>query len=977
MLAFKEIEDNILRYRFNPAAIQQAILRGLTEVNNGEQIYLNATSPALQVMGAAVCTASALFTEHAAENRRRYPLLAQTQEDIYLHMSDDDYLNRFASPAKANFTLRFRKSELINNMVKEPETGYGKLTIPRNSYFKVSDYVFGMQYPIDIRQASHEGLQITYNNDKLSPLQSLESNSIEYDTQSDGVEDWIVFSIEVQQFKIKQQHAPISKSSALSLAMEITDQFYYARVFHKNPSTLVWDELTTTHAANVYDATQPTAVLHVADKVLTVKIPQIYVNNGLLSSNIRVDMYETMGSISVPLADYPGKVTQITWFTTDKTEERNPYSASLSKMNVGAYSTDVVIGGTNEMPFETLRSNVINNAAGPIPQATTEAQLKVKLANAGYDIVKHIDTVTDRVYLATRDMPAPSLVTGTTATSTGRKLLTAAAASIETLLVSTESLAAMPTVVDNGNSITITPNTLYRLVDGVVQVMQQSEVDRLKALPADQQALEVTNGGYLYTPFHYVLDNSTRIFEIRPYYLDKPNASAKVFIKQNDTTLLLTGTASYAIKRTDTGYSLRVVTRSNDAYKAIPDNQVFAQLAFIPKGERERAYINGVFVGVTAKGERVFDFDLSTNYNITSDNLLQLTKFTMFNTESRLTNTPLVGTFDIIYSTSSVQPANWLANDVDKVLGRHLLPLQIAGINHEQVKLNFGTALSRLWSRARTIADSMTYQTYSEDKQAFYQEDVYQFDADGLRLTVVDGELKYTKLHLKGDPILDSEGNITYEYRKGDLKRDIDGKPIPTNIRSLKHQIDLMLLEGAYWFATDETTTNYRKTLTDVVVGWVSSDLESFRGGLLDQTRIYFYPKTTSGVVNVYVWDDVPKTISAGQSLNVTLSVSKAVMDNTSLKERLEAVTISVLSTMLQSKTVSRSKIVKALQESYGDDVIDVEVTGLGGDFDFSVISMANDTDRLSIRKRLVALADGKMAVEEDVNTAFVLHTGT
>ena len=971
-LASKLLIDNISNFRFNPAGIQRTVLQALTEINNGEQQIFDATSPFVQALSAGAYETAAFMQQHEAESRRRYPTLSQTQEDLYLHMSDEDYINRFSIPATAKFSLRFNKSELLNAMQYEEETGYMKLVIPRNTYFTADVYTFSLQYPIEIRQLSHGGLQITYDNDQLSPLQVLESNTIEYEIVEDSqYEQYVKFDVPTIQFAITQRTAQISKAKDLIMTMEIADQFYYARAYHKNTRTGKWDEILTTHAENVYDIKKPTAVLRVLNGFLTVRIPQIYVTTGQLSSSIRVDLYQTKGEINLPLMDYRGDAVSITWKTFDSTEAGSRFSSALPNMNVAVYSDETVIGGKNEMPFETLRTNVINNAAGPIRQAITPAQLETQIRNAGYDVVKNIDNVTNRVMLATREMPSPELVKATNTTSTANKLLTAAAASIETLTISTEALASLSTVVDNGESFTITPNTLYQIVEGVTNPVLESEVARLLALPPDKRAQEVTNGNYLYTPFHYVVDTSNHALEIRPYYLDDPVAESKVFVKQNDTTMMLVGTSKYALLRKASGYVLRVVTRSDETYKFIPDNQVFAQLAYVPFGERDRAYLNGVLVGKTAADERVFDFDLSTNFNVDANNMLELTKFTMYNAEPRITKSNLLNSFDIVYSTSAVLSGRWSPNQVDNYLGRHLLPNQIAGINHERIKLKFGEVLDMLWTRARTVVSSIVYEKWDEDQQAFYEYDVYEYGADGTKLSIIDGKLDYTILHHKGDPILDGEGNITYAHRKGDLKRDSSNELVQANPRGLLRQIDLMLLEGVYWFATDTTTSSYRTALTNALVKWVTNDLNTFKGVLADKTRIYFYPKTTSGMVGVYILDEARTNIPAGQAFTVTLGVSKQVHDNINLKGQIEETTVAVLSEALKQKTVSMSSIIDSLREAYGSDVTDIQITGLGGVENYSVITVAEDTDRLSIRKRLVALADGTLAAEEDISVLF------
>lgn len=968
------LKNNVLQYRFNPAAIVRSGLKVLTAINNGQAIAVDPTNPYIQAIEMAAVETSAFMSELEAESRRRYPIMAQTQEDLYLHMSNKDYINRFSTPAKATFYFRFFKEQLLSAMVLDPDTGYMKLTIPRNSYVTILGTVFSLQYPIDIVQLTHGGLQVTYNTTTPSPLQTLETNQIEYEPLTSVEGDWIEFPVVMTQFSVLQKTGNISLATDLTIKQSFEDQFYYARVYSQNPDS-TWTEIVTTHADGIYDITQPTAVLRVVDKQLIVKIPQIYINSGQLASKIRVDLYQSKGAISMPLGEYNTNMFSVTWKTYDSNELKNPYSAPLPNLSMRCYSPEIVVGGQDELPFEMLRKNVILNSTGPMDSWITPAQIENALVNQGYDVVKDVDNVTNRVFLATRPMPTPTLVSGATAASSGNTLLTAAAASIETLSVSTESLSHLATVVNNGLSITITPDTLYQIVDGITQPVPQSEVDRLLALPSDKRALEVTQGSYLYTPFHYVLDANNNAFEIRPYYLDNPIADTKVFVAQNDTTLMQVGTNTYGLVRTKTGYLLQIVTSSDASFKDLLDNQVFVQLAFVPVGERDRAYINGVLVGKTAAGERIYNFDLSTTYNINSNDEMEFTKFTMYNVEPRIVESPLDQKFDIIYSTSAVMSSFWRSSVVDTILGRHLLPQQISGINHEQVRLEFGSALSRLWTRTRTVVGSTPYKTWEVDVPALYEEDVYLRDSNGSAVTIVNGEPTMTILHHAGDPMLDPKtGDPMYRHRRGDIFYDANGNPVATNPRGLIRQMELLLIEGVYWFATDQTTSNYRTALTRTLVSWLTNDLNLFTGNLLDQTRIYFYPKTTSGVVPVYVGDNVRKSILAGQAFNVTLSVPKLVYDNSNLRERLEISTISVISTMLKEKTVSVSQMIESLRQAYGTDVIDVQLSGLGGDANYSVVTMADDTDRLSIRKRLIALADNTLVAEEDVTIAFVLH---
>ena len=60
--------------------------------------------------------------------------------------------------------------------------------------------------------------------------------------------------------------------------------------------------------------------------------------------------------------------------------------------------------------------------------------------------------------------------------------------------------------------------------------------------------------------------------------------------------------------------------------------------------------------------------------------------------------------------------------------------------------------------------------------------------------------------------------------------------------------------------------------------------------------------------------------------------------------------------------------------EIYGNDAISVTVDGLGGSSNIQTVTMLNENERCSIRKKLVSLPNNVLIVEEDVNISFILH---
>lgn len=960
-----QLLNQVLAFQYNPSLIQRAVLQTLTDVTNGTIEVVDPTNPFVFCLESSAVLTSAFLSKNETNTRRQYPYSAQTPEDLYVHMSDIDYLNRFAVPSSTRFSILLPEEEVLLKMVTDPSTGIRKLVIPRNAYFTVGDIDFSIQYPIEIRQLAHGGLQVVYDATISSPLQALVTNVIYSEIRQDasGVR-WIYFEFDTQQFNILSQTGTLNAATDYSVNVVLSDQYYYTRVYVESVSK-GWTEIKTTHTDQIYDPATPTAVLKVVNNQVTVSIPQLYTSTGLLNMSVRIDVYQTRGPLSLIMYSYPYSAFTATWRAIDIADQ-TVYTAPLKTFRtIIPYSDQVVSGGSNAVAFETLRLQVINNTLGTQSLPITNVQIASALAPLGYDVVKNIDSITNRVFLATKAMPIPI----------NSKLITAAASSIETVSLTVTNAVLLTSIRDNGTSITITPDTLLTNTNGVVSLVPSAQVARLLSLDVTNRALVVTNGNYLYTPFHYVVDMASNELQVRPYYLDSPVIETKLFIAENDTTLLQVSTGSFSITRDATGYVLTIVTNSSAEYRSLPDNECFAQLAYVPAGEKDRAYLNGTQQGLSTTNERIYTFNLSTNFDVDANDNLQLQQFLLYTTEPRLTGANLLTDFDVLYSTSAALGSQHAVNTVDAYVGRFLLPVQIAGITHETLRVRFGYALTNLWARARSVVSSVPYKKWTVNVPRTYPTDVYLRDSNNSAITIdATGHPHSTLLHRAGDPVLDALGQPSYQYQIGDVMLDGSNMPIPTDVRSLLRQIDLMLIEGVYRFATDLAAVNYRETLTQTVVSQLMNDFTTINSDVLEQSRVYFYPKTTLGTFDVMVANGLIQSISAGQAFVVTLYVSALVYANIDLRLSLNKATTVVIAGQLTESVVSVDSISAALRTQYGLDVISVQISGLGGSLALPTFTILNDGHRCSIAKRLVALADQSLIVEEDITVNYVLH---
>lgn len=965
MTTTQDWKDRVGQFRYNPAAIQRISLSVLEETSNGQYNVIDPNNPFVFLLEASAVNSAAAMQENAANTRKQYASMAMTEDELYLHMSDSDYAGRFASPSRASITFLFEKSELINRVVPVGDGMIKKMTIPRHTQIEVAGVPFTMQYPIDIRLMAHGGFQVVYDVDRPSPLETLASNMVAWEMVNLNGMEFLRLDVPMSQFKIATSYVSVSRASAVNQSFAFEDKFYYARVFNSKADGS-WQEIRTTHTDQVFDPTKPTALLRVTDGKLNVSLPQIYLTVGLVTTDLRVDIYTTKGQMEMVLDNYQANAFKATWLDLEKDDGGKFINPVTAFTTMTIFSGSKVTGGADALTFEQLRERVMDNATGVPDLPITNVQLDTRLQDLGYDLVKDVDNVTNRQFMATRQLPRPA----------DNSVVSGAGATVQTLTASMVELGELTTVKDNGNRITILPTTLYQSLNGLLRIVPQASVAALMALPIDVRSRRINDENYLYTPFHYVLDKNDDQFDLRTYYLDSPAVEAKSYVQENDTTGIAVATADYSIERIPAGYKLQLLTVSSDAWKAVPDARAFCQLSYRPAGEKDRAYLNGVLIG-EIEDERVYEFILGTDFDIDSLNNIALNTFQMYANPADKHATALVSDFDVVYAAADLTISGLKPSTIDNEFSLMGLPDTTVGISRERLNIRLGDVLNNLWRAARSVVSSEDYERYTADVPALYEQTVFERDSSGNIVFTIepDDSITYHVLHEVGDPVLDEWDNPVIKHQVGDIKLDPDGQPIVKNSRTLLRQLDLFLLDGAYWFATEASAKSYRDSLPATVVDWVNGDLGQVSQYLLEQTNLYFYPKSTLGQIPAIIGEDQRTTLPAAQSFKVEYYLRGVQYRDAALRSALQRMATETINEALQQPTVTMSEITSRLTARAGTDIIGVQVWGLGGSLDLSAVSLEDDSARLSIKKVAVPLADGTIGVQDDVGVTFIQHT--
>lgn len=965
-LTIEEMKEQIDLVRFNPSAICQVALDVLEEVNTGTRLIVDPTNPFMFLLEASAVNASAAMSCFADYSRKQYGVMAQDEDEIYMHMSDKDFLDRFGKPSTTEITLLLSLEEVKAKALQTELSNMKKLVIPRHTSFTVAGYSFMMQYPIELRVMSHGGLNVLHDVTRKSPFMNLETNVVDYEIVNIDGTVFICLQIPVLQLQSEIYYPKVSMGTLTEATYAFAGQFYYARVY-RSLEDGSWEEMKTTHSEQVFDITTPTAVLRVYEGQVRVSVPLVYQANGLVTRELRVEIYSTQGEINLILNNYPPSAYGATWLDYDNDDD-GFYSAPLKAFNaISVYSEATVSGGQNAMSFDEVRERLISTALGDQQLPITSVQLGTRLKDAGFSAVVNTDYVTQRQILATRTLPTP----------TDRSIYTGMASTIGMLQCAADEIRDLFGVRDNTKRLTLTPKVLYQNNDSLLSIMPESAIQNLEALRnTDLFTQEVSGKHYLWSPFYYVWELSGNYFNTRAYHLDSPEITSKAFVEENPTLGMTVATDSYAIEKVADGYRVVITTRSGPIYKGLDLEQRHVILSFEAPEENGRASLEGTLLYINEDtGEAAYEFLVQTNYDIDEADHLIVTNFTIFGTVQPC-SINLKDKFTLVYGVSNYQTQDMQFTDIDKLTDMTLVPATHYAIIQEELNFVLGYALDRLWTNSRSVVGSEGYLTYETDVPAVYESTQYRRDptTGSYVIRMIDGQPDFEILHNIGDPVL-INGVPQYKHFKGDVVLDSDDQPIVASPRKVVRQVDLFLVDGLYYFADDDTTQAYTRSIPNTVVGWLENDIAMASKKMLELTDLYFYPQRTTGYVDALVMEGFEVRLEVEQALHIELYMTKSGYEDLPLRSSLEANILEILADEFTRDTVRCIDIENRVIESAKDQVITAVVSGLGGNNNYRVVTLTDQSARFGIRKKLQALADGTYSVVDDVTITFLRHT--
>jgi hypothetical protein len=183
-----------------------------------------------------------------------------------------------------------------------------------------------------------------------------------------------------------------------------------------------------------------------------------------------------------------------------------------------------------------------------------------------------------------------------------------------------------------------------------------------------------------------------------------------------------------------------------------------------------------------------------------------------------------------------------------------------------------------------------------------------------------------------------------------------------------------VLLDAKYYFSTHDKTVEYREGVKDEIDGALDL-IETFAPELLERTNLYYHPKITDGNLMVLVDGNEQISIPAGQSLEITYTVDERVSENSFIVDKIKKTTVSLIVDFIASRvTISKADLITELKKSMNEWVFGINIDGwLNNQYD--TVTVLDNSNRLTLPKRLAATTNLELMVEDDIRILFVTHS--
>lgn len=943
-MSIQDLKKRFVAAQANPSIFKNIALEYFEDTTRGGNELLDPSNPVLFTLETACAAASAAIDKTEVNSRSLYKTLATSYDDIYKHMSGEDYKDRFSSPSSMRVRLALPLTDILNSAVPVPGTDTRKITIGADTEYVVSGVSFYQQYPIDIIINSKNNIQVRYDTLHKNNIKDSRDLDIKWlDDFSDG-RKILLLVFTVDQLKLVTLEDQLVKSSGYNKSILLDDSFYYAEAFYKKGTD--WLPIETTHSGQVYDSTRPTMILTVGEDNLKMRIPEIYLTEDLISGIIKVNVYTTKGELKLLTSSIPPVAYAAYW---KNASGNSKFTSPMGKIvDFMVWSEEDVDGGTNGIPFEDLRESIVYSSKRDGSHVSFES-LEYDLKSKGYQLSKLEEHVLGRSFLASTSLKIEN-----------SKIFSNLGTRLFTFNIDAASDVYGDSIFINGRTATITPKALFRSTGSTVEVLTESEKDTLLSSNINNIIFNMNNEDYYNTPFYLVLDSENSSFDLRTYYLDSPKIESRKFVANNPSVGYYVNTLNTKLEKTKTGYEMVVVAEVPELLNSI-DN-IFVQLSISSGLDSSPLYVDSV-KGVVNDSTVKFTIPISTRYLIDVDNSI-----TINNVKDLLGNVidisvPLESFYNLTYVTETNSP---IPSALDDHANESLHVQPITVLSRERGELVFGEHLPNYYSEGNAIKSEPVYERHSIDVYETYQQDVMATDVDGnIIYTNTGNNYDVTYSHRAGDFILDQNGDKIIKHRVGDVVY-VNNMPKIIEDSKLIREVTYPLFDAAYSLATTSDVVKYRKEIAKDISNRLRTVIDPLAQSLLERTELKFAPSNTSGIIDARLTDNRFVRINSSLKLTVNVTLSRAAYAEENIRSLNKSNILSAILESISKRRVSTFDIYKNCQAATTEDVVGLTIEGF--DPDGGLLTIEDPLDNLTLASKLVLKTDGTIDIVDDVS---------
>lgn len=961
-----EDKTNVVELLSNPLTAASATLSEIESRLGGNAVIADPNSPACHLLEAGASWNAAAIQGMMAKMEQLYPHRATSMEDLEHHMSDFDYLKMYATPSQGTIQLTFPKKYFIANAL-EYNDQYKKVTIPKDTVFTIGRYRYGIYYPIDILINKYTNtFTVVYDTSYTNPLHTLTRNVVnKYDFTYSGL-DYILIEFPIYQFAKEIVTATIIPSTSYSQKFIYNNRFYALRAFSIKDG--VYTELSQSQSKIVYDVYNPTILLNVLpdEQKLKLTIPQAYLDNDIIGTKLYLEIYTTMGELDIDTTNIDSSTIMINYNIDSK--DTTKFSEILQNLpfdNIIKVSSAKITGGSNEIPFATLRDRVVNDRLyDKVP--ITEAEISDYFEDHNFYVKKALDNVTDRIYYAYRTLEdgAGNIIPSKSALL---RILGSNISSYESFIKQSD------------DSYTILPTTVYQYnkdTDDVLP-MKMSDVQALVDLGKEAYAAALNEGQYFKGLFHTRLDISGQYPKAISYNLMNPEIKQLIFKAENYNIALKMVAYEALIQHADEGaggYDLRFSVYKSDDFANIAESEI---LVYVCVKTKDNYWIGGEATYLTSTNERtIYNLHIATNYLLTEEGRIAVTNLqneTIILSEHLI---DLTSEFHVIYLVKRTS-AGESYEDADATVVEGLPAAYLetyVALSRQYVTVELGYSLEDvIRNDIETSISPKTYAKYEVDVPMYYEKDEYARDETGAYKVTVneDGTMELTLTHKAGDVVKDSNGNIVYAHKVGDIKYDTNGEPIVAVDREKLYYIDMMLVDAKVFASERNAQTSFIDNLYDTIESYFDV-VRNLQDQLLERTYVYFKCVRSTGTARFNFGDGVVSKQNVEMDFKIVCYVPSYIKKDTTIQETIVAKTCDAIESAIRTKEISMLDVFEEVKSKLIDYIDHFDLLGINGDHTTQTFVIVDEDAQPSLKRQLVLNNDNVLSLEKALDITFI-----